>query len=462
MKSFSRHGALALSLLALTAQGTLAQGSNMNEEDLTFSAAPYGIIDNRNSPMNISLGTVESSYTRGQRDTTRRQIFGLNNAEIWKLLHCQMVKNGFEWTKPIGDMINTRTCAGVSAGNTLNNPRLIQQRRMVEEYLRGRASGQTSGSHQNQSIDAYTQFENISILMDRFAKKQNDALYTEKTNQEKYALLIDEMRQIHAFLRDGVHIEASFQHQIARHFITHSYKYTKAGIKTIEAAARSENFFLVTEYLKTFSDFDSNDYVFLEGDTGFDFYAPVGEDRILNNITLYPRTKYQGDDRHMFETSLELINAPTWMQLSHNGWQYYSLSFRNPSAKAGEKFHFQIKVTTKHSGKSFIQDASLTFVEKKTVVSGTLGVSGGKIVSPDKRYSVEVPANMLSRDHRFTLKISPETHNADFITSLEFENSISEREKQAFIVKNLDMEKFDFFRHSGAMELQKLWYFSRK
>lgn len=70
MKSFSRHGALALSLLALTAQGTLAQGNNMNEEDLAFSAAPYGIIDNRNSPMNISLGTVESSYTRGQRDTT--------------------------------------------------------------------------------------------------------------------------------------------------------------------------------------------------------------------------------------------------------------------------------------------------------------------------------------------------------------------------------------------------------
>lgn len=65
MKSFSQRGAVVLSLLALTAQGVLAQGSNMNEDVLTLSSAPYGAIDNRNNPMNTSLGTVESSYHRG-------------------------------------------------------------------------------------------------------------------------------------------------------------------------------------------------------------------------------------------------------------------------------------------------------------------------------------------------------------------------------------------------------------
>lgn len=89
-------------------------------------------------------------------------------------------------------------------------------------------------------------------------------------------------------------------------------------------------------------------------------------------------------------------------------------------------------------------------------------MNGGKIISPDKRYSVEVPANVLSRDHRFTLRISPERKNTNLVTSLEFEDTISEREKQAFIVKNLDIEKFDFFRHFRAMELQTLWYFHHK
>lgn len=99
-------------------------------------------------------------------------------------------------------------------------------------------------------------------------------------------------------------------------------------------------------------------------------------------------------------------------------------------------------------------------MEKKTIFSDRLGPNGGKMISPDGRFSVEVPANVLTKDYNFTLKISPQTKNSETVTSLEFSESISDTEKNAFIVKNLDEEQFAFHK-SSASSVQQLFYFQK-
>lgn len=88
------------------------------KNDSLNSATVYGRVDNRDNPMNTSLGTTEDQYAKSSTGTTisvnpvatRPVIDDKIAREMWLRFYCSIVEKGFVWTGDIALFANQQTC----------------------------------------------------------------------------------------------------------------------------------------------------------------------------------------------------------------------------------------------------------------------------------------------------------------------------------------------------------------
>lgn len=88
------------------------------------------------SEENITLSSASST-----QNTT--PIIMTDNAEIWQMMHCQIMKNGFEWAIPTSLFANKNTCNGIGTSFSDQN-KLNAQRQMVLDYIKSKQAKEES------------------------------------------------------------------------------------------------------------------------------------------------------------------------------------------------------------------------------------------------------------------------------------------------------------------------------
>lgn len=388
-----------------------------------------------NSGVSTIASTQSQSWATGATNTGFL-LYGNNETGIamWKTAHCAPVIEGFEWAAPLNLYANTSTC-GLGIDPSKTHPSIVAQLEYQQKKL-------SEGFLQNDR-KIKNQYENILLTLSEYTQAQNTAFNQKKSDEEQYTILLQYMNKIFMENESLSTIPVPLRNIIAHTYISDSIKYAHKNSKEIQDLARNQNLALITDYFERFKDFWDSDYIFIKKNT-YDLYFPINEKKIFDDETIIVSKKsIENTGNGVSDVNAELIWAPDWIKLSNLWGQIYILKVDNSQGNTKDKtYRFQIKITNKDSGKSFIQDYSVTFVDKNELINGIVGKAGWTFTSPDNTYTINVAPNILDKEYHFSFFISPETKNWSLVTDLIVKEDINKNMQEAFNIINEGEKKY--------------------
>lgn len=106
------------------------------------------------SEENMTLSSASST-----KSTT--PMIMVDSAEIWKMVHCQIMKNGFEWVVPTSLFANKNTCNGIGTSFSDQN-KLNAQRQLVLDYIKSKQTKEES-KVENKKTENISDFRKITL-----------------------------------------------------------------------------------------------------------------------------------------------------------------------------------------------------------------------------------------------------------------------------------------------------------
>lgn len=273
--------------------------------------------------------------------------------DTWKMIHCQIISQGFEWTAPTSDYISRAQCNGLVALNPISLTPRSTVVNFVSQVLT--PTSQATGKFDLSSLNAYG--ERIQKNLE-FSKKEQ-ALTANWTNLLKENEEFLQKTSLPDHLKDN---------------LVFGLMYKEVGIPAADfKRIVSENSLSeIQKILDKYTSVADGDIAFLGTYQNLDQINVVKNNSTLmtafSSVVLYPLTK-DGKNLDVSQYSVELKNAPRWVVLSNQEnaiRENITLTVLDSQINFSEAIpsEFQIVFTNKTTGKIFIKNVKLSVLEK--------------------------------------------------------------------------------------------------
>ena len=154
-----------------------------------MAIAPYALAEEATSKISSHSTQNEENLLLSSASNTKDASpkISVDNAAIWKMVHCEIVKQGLEWTLPTAFFANKNTCNAIGA-NLGDQNRLNAQRQLVQDYIaqlnQKKMKSNSDMSFFEQTKKVVTFLESITNETTSIAHIKNKQLTTALEKQE--------------------------------------------------------------------------------------------------------------------------------------------------------------------------------------------------------------------------------------------------------------------------------------
>ncbi len=254
------------------------------------------------TPVQVLSSAPEDQVVHNAPITPSETIAKQNSIDTWKMLHCQILAQGFIWARPTSDYLSKAQCDGKDVGTS---SLLLEQRQRVIDFLRQNPAQTTSQSDifDEKTFRAYG--ERIQKNIEYEKKDKNAFVWSEL------------MEDNNNFLKNHPNLP---NHN--KEALVFSLMREKIGIPFSEfkQIAAQRNLAEIQKVLNKYSEVHIDDIAFLSSIHNLD-QINITKKSSIKGVDIYssaniaPLTK-EGKNMAVSMYDVELKNAPRWITLS--------------------------------------------------------------------------------------------------------------------------------------------------